>query len=367
MLDVYSVDFKNLLNQYIPNSLSKSNVQILATIVRSIQATMDFKVTNRGWAYILEGAPYRVITKKDFDPLSDALGKARYEGFLPLDFTAEDSTRRFSNLEKPTTDTIDEHILRWFNAFDECEEFYNLSFWEGQKYYVEMLVEKIDLKELNITICKKYHIPIATSRGWSDIPQKMHIVERFAKAKENGQIPVLLIEGDLDDTGLQISSKIADKMVLIANVLGLNLRSCDFVVDRFGLNKDFIEANNLSWIKNLTTSGGMIAEQVGDNPYEYVQGQKKNGTLHPYFHHKNVQQYLREVGARKCEANSLVIAPKAGRKLCKDAIEKYISDDAIENFEWKEAHKYNEIKDRIKELGIDGKKIREELNSENKG
>jgi hypothetical protein len=46
-----------------------------------------------------------------------------------------------------------------------------------------------------------------------------------------------------------------------------------------------------------------------------------------------VQDYLRQFGARKVEANALVVRPEAGRQLCLDAIRRYIPDDLLSDFE----------------------------------
>jgi hypothetical protein len=39
-----------------------------------------------------------------------------------------------------------------------------------------------------------------------------------------------------------------------------------------------------------------------------------------------VQDYLGYFGARKCEANALVVQPAAGRRLCREAPLKYIPE-----------------------------------------
>jgi hypothetical protein len=88
-------------------------------------------------------------------------------------------------------------------------------------------------------------------------------------------------------------------------------------VDRFGLNHDFIEANNLTWIDNLETGSGRSL----DDP-------KHEDHFKPY-----VQDYIRRFGVRKCEANALVVAPEAGRRLCREAIGRYIDEDALDRYE----------------------------------
>ena len=90
----------------------------------------------------------------------------------------------------------------------------------------------------------------------------------------------------------------------------------NLIIDRFGLNYDFIEVNNLSWIDNLeTSSGGRL-----DDP-------RHKDHLKPY-----VQDYLRKFGVRKVEANALVVRPVEGRRLCRDAIRRYVPENALLNY-----------------------------------
>jgi hypothetical protein len=89
------------------------------------------------------------------------------------------------------------------------------------------------------------------------------------------------------------------------------------IIDRFGLNDDFIEAQGLTWIDNQETgSGGRL-----DDP------------RHPDHSKPYVQNYLRRFGVRKVEANALVIRPAAGRTLCRQAIERYLPPDAERRYQ----------------------------------
>jgi hypothetical protein len=45
-----------------------------------------------------------------------------------------------------------------------------------------------------------------------------------------------------------------------------------------------------------------------------------------------VQDYIREYGRRKVEANALVVLPEIGRQLCRDAILRFIPADAPEKY-----------------------------------
>ena len=46
-----------------------------------------------------------------------------------------------------------------------------------------------------------------------------------------------------------------------------------------------------------------------------------------------VQDYIREFGVRKVEANALVVRPEAGRQLCLDTVLRYLPEDAPEKYQ----------------------------------
>jgi hypothetical protein len=48
-----------------------------------------------------------------------------------------------------------------------------------------------------------------------------------------------------------------------------------------------------------------------------------------------VQTYLKKVGRRKCEANSIVVIPEMGRRLCEKTITRHLGAGALERFRGK--------------------------------
>lgn len=89
-------------------------------------------------------------------------------------------------------------------------------------------------------------------------------------------------------------------------------------IERFGLNADFIRQHRLSWIDNLATSAGRYP---------------LSDPRHPDHRKPYVQDYLHQFGARKVEANALVVRPEAGRRLCRQAILRYVPAVAVANFQ----------------------------------
>ncbi len=290
-----------------------------------------FKVSARGWAYILEGKGE--ITKGDFKAAEKLINDCRKDGTLPVDICLDDEGRATEGIED-LDDDVDDEIERWEYTLGCAPDNYTpVSFWEDQTYYVEMRVEKVDLKSLFKPICDEYHIPIANQSGWADLLSRTRMLVRmYLHWRKYGNIPVLLYCGDFDPGGLSISDWMRDNLKEMAAATAYILRRDhgikvtkeeieDFIdtieIVRFGLNYDFIEENNLTWIDNLETGSGKRL----DDP------------SHPDHDKAYVQDYIRQYGARKVEANALVVAPEAGRKLCRNAILEYVDADAPDEYE----------------------------------
>ena len=290
-----------------------------------------FKVSTRGWCYILEGK--KEITKGEFKAAETLINNCRKNGLLPIDFCAEDGGRATDGIERLDGD-VETEIETWEQALTTTPDDYTpISLWENQSHYVEMGVEKIDLKSLFEPVCREFHVPITNLSGWSDLRRRTDILVRmYLHWNTYGDLPVLLYCGDHDPGGLNISGFLRANLKDMAGATALILRRDhgldvtkeemeDFVdiieIDRFGLNAEFIKDEGLTWIDNLETSSG---DDLSDKNHK--------------DHFKSyVQDYIRRFGVRKCEANALVVAPEAGRRLCREAILRYIDEDALEHYE----------------------------------
>lgn len=140
------------------------------------------------------------------------------------------------------------------------------------------------------------------------------MMRRFGEWQSKGRECVLLYCGDHDPAGLNISGHLMALFEEMQGAVGWN--PIHLIIDRFGLNADFIDSNNLTWIDGLeTSSGGNLADPRHEDHNK------------PY-----VQNYLQRFGARKVEANALVVRPDQGRQLCRDAILRYIDEDGIDRY-----------------------------------
>ncbi len=318
---------------------TKERLEEFADKIKILQEQIGFKVSARGWCYQLESE--RLINKDEFDKVESWINKCRKKGILPIDFTAEEEGRKFSGVEDPDDETPIEDLRYWVERTLRTEENYVPNWWDGEEYYIQMLVEKIDLKTLFEPVCKKYKIPIATSKGWSSMLQRAIYSKRFKQAEEQGLKPLLLYCGDHDPDGLRISDFIKKNLADLQDVEwedgseGYNPEDLEIV--RFGLDKDFIEKHNLAWIDNLITGSG---KNLG-SPHH------KNYNM-PY-----VQDYIEEFGKRKCEANAIVPMPKIARKFVEDIIKEYLGKDAEKRFLDKRQKIRDEVQEFRKKTGLD--------------
>jgi hypothetical protein len=110
-------------------------------------------------------------------------------------------------------------------------------------------------------------------------PQTSKIMLRFKRHEAEGRQDVLLNCCDHDPGGLNISEFLRSNLNDLARAV--NWRPNKLIIERFRLNYDFIEAQRLTWIDNV----------------------------HPDHNKPYVENYLKQFGARKVEANALVLRP----------------------------------------------------------
>lgn len=316
----------------------QAELKAFADDLQQIDSTLPFKVSSRGWCYILEDYG---LTKGDFKTAQDLINDCRKTGLLPIHFTADDGGRAFSCIEYIHNHTpLEEAEQNLSYALTAHNHYKPLSFWDYQPFYIELMVEKIDLKSLFHPLCNEFNIPVANAKGWSDINSRAEMIDRFKYWQNKGKQPVLLYCGDHDPAGLNISDSLKKNLDDLEQATGWNTDK--LIIDRFGLNYEFIQANNLSWIDNLETgSGNNLADP------------KHKDHLKSY-----VQDYIKAYGVRKVEANSLVVRIDAGIALFKSTLDKYLNFEGIERLRLDtESMQYEAgklVKTKFRELALEG-------------
>lgn len=302
-------------------------LELFASQILAINGTLPFKVSSRGWCYVMEK---HGLMKGAFSKAEDLINDCRKSGLLPIDITERDVSRSTFNIQQVDFAAIDQEIdWRKENLLKECDDYSPISFWDDQDYYIEVFVEKIDLRSLFLPVCEEYYIPITNVKGWCDIHTRADVMKRFQAQERLGKQCILLYCGDHDPFGLIISETLMKNFADLSKAVGWS--PDNLIIDRFGLNSDFIEANNITWIDNLETSSGKdLASPKHKNHYDV-----------------NVQNYLKRFGARKAEGNALVVRVEQGQQLMRGAINKYIDHQSLVEYEKNRAVSVNELKSLI--------------------
>jgi len=307
-----------------------SNLELVkfASELIKISNLIGVKISSRGWCYILEGKG--IIDKSQFNTIQGKINKCRKIGFLPINFVAVDKTRQFYNVEPLQIDyqKPSKFIYKQLNPVKKLyQNKKDVSFWKFQDYYIQVMVEKIDLITLFGDICKACHIPIANAKGWSDLNSRNLLAQRFKKAEELGKQPILLYYSDFDPAGLKIAENMRNNLKQIEKATKWNPKNLN--IDRFGLTIDFIKKYGLTWIDNLITGSGRNLA----NP------------KHPDHNKPYVQDYIKKYGVRKCEANAILTIRKESQLHLASTIIKYLGNECFDEYN-------KELKKNRKEVRI---------------
>jgi hypothetical protein len=154
---------------------------------------LHFAVGSRGWCYILER---HGLHKGDFDAAQRLITECRKNGDLPLDICAEDSSRATIGLQQLDDDDIASEADDWVDHLrNRAHERYTpISFWDDLDVYVEVAVEKLDLRNLFAPVCEEFHVPVTNFKGWSDLNSRAAMMRRFKEHEEQGRRCVLWTE-----------------------------------------------------------------------------------------------------------------------------------------------------------------------------
>jgi hypothetical protein len=293
---------------------------------------MDFAVGSRGLCYTLE--PHG-LPKGDFDDAQKLITECRKTGELLLDICAEDDARATVGLQGDLDDPdVEAQGQGWIQYVREraANSYTPFGFWDDLDVYVEVAVEKLDLRNLFESVCVEFYVPLTNMKGWCDLTARAAMMRRFTAHEAANRRWILLLCGDHDPGGLNITATMRKNLEDLAGAVGWS--PDNLVITRFGLNADFINRHGLTWIDNLETSSG----------------QRLDDPKHPDHNKVYVQDYTRRFGVRKCEANALVVAPHVGRQLCRDAILQYVPADAPERYRRRLAVERRRLRAAIQQL-----------------
>jgi hypothetical protein len=303
----------------------EQRLRLFASEIKAIdkQSSFHIRPRMRGWGYRLE--QLGKIDKGEFNAVAKAINDCRKmgekHGGLPMDIISPDpdSSRHFKGIHravnpKAVLEEVRNDIKEMLASLpSNITDFYN-----DEKYYLIMAVEKGEVLLVFGPICKEYYIPNVSFKGWSNLEIRANIAAQCKWAMEHYLIPVLLLFFDHDPKGLKIPERARKHLKDMERATGWDPdnKETPMIIERFGLNKSQIDKFKLAWVPNLKTSSGKEAKRTRD-----------------------VREYIRQFGERKCEMESLFKDDDTVRnaeQICREAIERYYGKDAKERFRKKE-------------------------------
>lgn len=248
--------------------------------------------------------PYR-NNPASYDDVTNMLTRLRLDGTVPYEAIA-DETRPV--LVWDTHRCVGDYVRR------ECDAFltgYFRSLLQSQPNWIELLVEKNTVANQLKTVSSKYTIPMTSGRGYSSLPPRKEMVDRF---RDSGREKlVVIVVSDFDPEGQDIPGS-----------FGISLR------DDFG-----IPAHQLKIIKAALT-----ADQV--QRMKLHEGQISKDSSSRY------KRFVQEYGERAWELEAL--SADQLREIVEAAIRDVLDTNAFEAEVAREVAEQLELNEKRRQL-----------------
>lgn len=109
---------------------------------------------------------------------------------------------------------------------------YAIDKWKGQRYHVEVWVEKQALEAIVDQACAPLDVDCIACKGYMSQSEMWRASQRYLDKIEAGKVPVIVHLGDHDPSGLDMTRDIHDRL----GVFGINME-----VNRIALNMDQVD------------------------------------------------------------------------------------------------------------------------------
>lgn len=164
--------------------------------------SLGLRLTLRQLFYQLVSRNTIKNSEKTYKNLGQLVSEARLAGLI--DWSSIEDRTRFPR-QHPEWSNI-ESLLQSATAS------YRLPWWNGQRNFVELVVEKDALAGILTPIANDFHVALTVNRGYSSQSAMYEASKRYLQAEEEGQRPVILYVGDHDPSGLDMVRDIGTRL-----------------------------------------------------------------------------------------------------------------------------------------------------------
>jgi len=214
---------KFISKNYKPESWTRI---LLASEIIQEYSEKGFTLTLRQLYYQFVARGKLENSERSYKNLGKLISNARLSG--DLDWNAiEDRTR---SIGRPSSWSSPRDILR------AAYKGYRRDRWAGQKYSVEVWIEKEALSGVIAPVCQRWDLTSFACKGYVSQSVQWRAAKHFEDIDDD-VTPVILHLGDHDPSGQDMTRDIEDRIRLLSN-------DREFILERIALNMDQIEELN---------------------------------------------------------------------------------------------------------------------------
>jgi hypothetical protein len=212
---------------YVSRRFSASSLE---TIVQANRIIVDYQ--KQGLTLTLRQLYYRFVAgalipnqQKEYKKLGSTINDGRLAGLIDWD-AIEDRGRSLND------------ITAWSNPAEiirAAANGYAIDLWQGQRYRVEVWVEKQALEAVIEDAAKPLACPSYACKGYVSQSEMWRAANRLKRYERAGQTAVIIHLGDHDPSGVDMTRDIRDRLVMF----GAHVQ-----VKRIALNMDQIQQYN---------------------------------------------------------------------------------------------------------------------------
>lgn len=192
--------------EYISKNLRPETLNVIRvanSIISEYQA-QGFNLTLRQIYYQFVSRGLIANTEREYKRLGSIINDGRLAGHIDWD-AIEDRTRFVRSTQ---TWESPKQII------EACARSFQTDMWAGQKYRVEVWIEKDALIGVIEDVCNKYQIPHFSCRGYVSQSEVYRTGQRMLGYIHDGQKPIILHLGDHDPSGIDMTRDIIDRVNL---------------------------------------------------------------------------------------------------------------------------------------------------------
>ncbi len=189
---------------YLPKRFTKAHDSIIkrANVFLEAYAEAGIQITLRTLYYRFVAKGWITNEEKSYKRLGKIIRQARLAGRIDWEHM-EDRMRSLSELQ---------HFEGAEDALKTLSRWYHVDMWASQKYRPEVWIEKDALGGIFKQVCERYDIPFFCCRGYTSLTEMWRASLRLRKNAEEGKINYIILFGDHDPSGIDMSRDIENRL-----------------------------------------------------------------------------------------------------------------------------------------------------------